>query len=52
MLHNAAIQRHTCLTSTPHREICVKDERIHLTVVNFGTEKINQVRRIIETAAR
>ncbi|XP_017322835.1 chondroitin sulfate N-acetylgalactosaminyltransferase 1 [Ictalurus punctatus] len=34
------------------REICVKDERIHLTVVNFGTEKINQVRRIIETAAR
>ncbi|KAK3565741.1 hypothetical protein QTP86_015001 [Hemibagrus guttatus] len=34
------------------REICAEDERIHLTVVNFGTEKLNEVRRIIDTAAR
>ncbi|KAI5094934.1 chondroitin sulfate N-acetylgalactosaminyltransferase 1, partial [Silurus meridionalis] len=34
------------------REICVKDEKIHLTVVNFGKEKISEVRRIIEIAAR
>lgn len=55
MLHKTAIQRHiygTCLTSTPHREISVEDERIHLTVVNIGTEKINEVRRIIDAAAR
>ncbi|KAM9475465.1 chondroitin sulfate N-acetylgalactosaminyltransferase 1 [Clarias gariepinus] len=33
-------------------EVCVQDERIHLTVVNFGTEQMNEVKRIIETAAR
>ncbi|GAA6077834.1 chondroitin sulfate N-acetylgalactosaminyltransferase 1 [Tachysurus ichikawai] len=34
------------------REVCVEDGQIHLTVVYFGTEKLKEVRRIIDTAAR
>ncbi|XP_062854329.1 chondroitin sulfate N-acetylgalactosaminyltransferase 1-like [Trichomycterus rosablanca] len=34
------------------RQICTEDKMIHLTVVYFGTEKLDEVRGIMDTIAR